>query len=196
MSNNTLELAPYDKFFGIIYKTFQNEGKELTPEMQNTVEIYDQTYAAADADEIVKQQEILAPAPTSTSLAAKGQAKLQRFLQQRQEQVKDKDIQSKFDSLKARNEQTEVELEQCHKTLAASRVTELAATNNRLEPPLQPVNEVISENNNIPVYKNDGLRRRVKVHTDGGKRKTKFKRYKKMYNKTSKKYKNKNTSRY
>ena len=56
MSNNTLQLAPYDKFFGIIYKSFKNEGKELTPEMQ------------------------LAPAPTS--LAAKGEVKLQRFVQQ------------------------------------------------------------------------------------------------------------------
>ena len=208
MSNNTFKLAPYDKFFGIIYKSFQNKGKELTPEMQKTVEIYDQKYATAN--ERVEQQERFAPAPLATGdervelapvplvplapLAAKGQVKLQRFVQQKQQQQEQvKDLQSKLDSLQARNEQTEVELEQCHKTLAAS------APMTRAEPDLDALlgNSPRARPPNSPtsLY---GIRRRSGFNQadQGGKRKTKFKRYKKMYNKTSKKYKNKNTSRY
>ena len=197
MSYNTFELMPYDKFFGKIYKSFQNEGKELTSEMQNTVEIYDQNYAAAD-----EQQERFAPAPFAqaaervevasasapTTLAAKGQVKLQRFVQQNQQQQEQvKDLQSKLDSLQARNEQTEVELEQCHKTLAAS------APMTRAEPDLDALlgNSPRARPPNSPtsLY---GIRRRSGFNQadQGGKRKTKFKRYKKMYNKTSKKYKN------
>ena len=205
MSNNTFELMPYDKFFGKIYKSFKNEGKELTPEMQKTVEIYDRNYAAADervapapaplaeaADERVE----LAPVPLVplAPLAAKGQVKLQRFVQQKQQQQEQvKDLQSKLDSLQARNEQTEVELEQCHKTLAAS------APMTRAEPDLDALlgNSPRARPPNSPtsLY---GIRRRSGFNQadQGGKRKTKFKRYKKMYNKTSKKYKNKNTSRY
>ena len=201
MSYNTFELMPYDKFFGKIYKSFKNEGKELTPEMQKTVEIYDRNYAAADervapapaplatGDERVE----LAPVPLEP-LEAKGQVKLQRFVQQKQQQQEQvKDLQSKLDSLQARNEQTEVELEQCHKTLAAS------APMTRAEPDLDALlgNSPRARPPNSPtsLY---GIRRRSGFNQadQGGKRKTKFKRYKKMYNKTSKKYKNKNTSRY
>ena len=212
MSYNTFELMPYDKFFGKIYKSFKNEGKELTPEMQKTVEIYDQKYATAN--ERVEQQERFAPAPLATGdervelapvplepLEAKGQVKLQRFVQQKQQQQEQvKDLQSKLDSLQARNEQTEVELEQCHEALAASAakpavanliqqgeidVDALLGNSPRARPPNSPTS----------LY---GIRRRSGFNQadQGGKRKTKFKRYKKMYNKTSKKYKNKNTSRY
>jgi hypothetical protein len=217
MSNNTFKLAPYDKFFGIIYKSFQNKGKELTPEMQKTVEIYDQKYATAN--ERVEQQERFAPAPLATGdervelapvplapLEAKGQVKLQRFVQQKQQQQEQvKDLQSKLDSLQARNEQTEVELEQCHKTLAASAPMTRAASApmTRAEPAVD-LNALLGNSlrargspPNSPTS-SYGIRRRSGFNQadQGGKRKTKFKRYKKMYNKTSKKYKNKNTSRY
>jgi hypothetical protein len=211
MSNNTFKLAPYDKFFGIIYKSFQNKGKELTPEMQKTVEIYDQKYATAN--ERVEQQERFAPAPLATGdervelapvplapLEAKGQVKLQRFVQQKQQQQEQvKDLQSKLDSLQARNEQTEVELEQCHKTLAASAPMTRAASApmTRAEPAVDldallgnsPRARGSPPNSPTSSY---GIRRRSGFNQadQGGKRKTKFKRYKKMYNKTSKKYKN------
>ena len=170
--------------------------------MQKTVEIYDQKYATAN--ERVEQQERFAPAPLATGdervelapvplvplapLAAKGQVKLQRFVQQKQQQQEQvKDLQSKLDSLQARNEQTEVELEQCHKTLAAS------APMTRAEPDLDALlgNSPRARPPNSPtsLY---GIRRRSGFNQadQGGKRKTKFKRYKKVYNKTSKKYKN------
>jgi hypothetical protein len=192
MSYNTFELMPYDKFFGKIYKSFQNEGKELTSEMQNTVEIYDQNYAAAD-----EQQKILAPAPARlaeavdervelaplapvvplASLAAKGQVKLERFVQQKQPQQEQvKDLQSKLDSLQARHEQTEAALSRCHETLEHEK------NMGRVVPPVSRQFLGFDDNGKSAIdKKNDG----------GGKRKTKFKKFKKTYNKTSKKYKNK-----
>ena len=182
MSYNTFELMPYDKFFGKIYKSFQNEGKELTSEMQNTVEIYDQNYAAAD-----EQQERFAPAPARlaeavdervelaplapvvplASLAAKGQVKLQ-----------------------------------CHETLAASAA--ITTAKSAVANPIQQdeINALLgnsprargSSPPNSPMS-SSGLRQRRRA-SQGGKRKTKFKKNIKVYNKTSKKYKNKNTSRY
>ena len=216
MSYNTFELMPYDKYFGIIYKSFQNEGKKLTPEMQKTVEIYDQNYANyaeadeqqqqerfapapapfAQAAERVEQQKILAPAPARlaeaaervevasasapTTLAAKGQVKLHKFVQQKQQQQEQvKDIQSKLDNLQIRHEQTEAALSRCHEALEEEknrgRVLPI--------PRVPPVSRQFSDFNVKSAIdkKNDG----------GGKRKTKFKKFKKTYNKTSKKYKNK-----
>ena len=198
MSYNTFELMPYDKFFGKIYKSFQNEGKELTSEMQNTVEIYDQNYAAAD-----EQQERFAPAPFAqaaerfapapfaqaaervevasasapTTLAAKGQVKLERFVQQKQQQQEQvKDIQSKLDNLQIRHEQTEAALSRCHEALEHEK------NMGRVVPPVSRQFLGFNDNGKSAIdKKNDG----------GGKRKTKFKKFKKTYNKTSKKYKNK-----
>ena len=206
MSYNTFELMPYDKFFGKIYKSFQNEGKELTSEMQNTVEIYDQNYAAAD-----EQQERFAPAPFAqaaervevasasapTTLAAKGQVKLQRFVQQNQQQQEQvKDLQSKLDSLQARHEQTEAALSRCHETLAASAA--ITTAKSAVANPIQQdeINALLgnsprargSSPPNSPMS-SSGLRQRRRA-SQGGKRKTKFKKNIKVYNKTSKKYKN------
>ena len=208
MSNNTFKLAPYDKFFGIIYKSFQNKGKELTPEMQKTVEIYDRNYAAADervapapaplaeaADERVE----LAPVPLVplAPLAAKGQVKLQRFVQQKQQQQEQvKDLQSKLDSLQARHEQTEAALSRCHETLAASAA--ITTAKSAVANPIQQdeINALLgnsprargSSPPNSPMS-SSGLRQRRRA-SQGGKRKTKFKKNIKVYNKTSKKYKN------
>ena len=214
MSNNTFELMPYDKFFGKIYKSFKNEGKELTPEMQKTVEIYDRNYAAAD------ERVAPAPAPLATGdervelapvplvplapLAAKGQVKLQRFVQQKQQQQEQvKDLQSKLDSLQARHEQTEAELEQCHKTFAASAAMTTAAASSAMTTAESAVanrnqqDEIHALLGNSPRASSPpnspmssfGVRQRRRA-PQGGKRKTKFKKNIKVYNKTSKKYKN------
>ena len=145
----------------------------------------------------------VASASAPTTLAAKGQVKLQRFVQQNQQQQEQvKDLQSKLDSLQARHEQTEAALSRCHETLAASAA--ITTAKSAVANPIQQdeINALLgnsprargSSPPNSPMS-SSGLRQRRRA-SQGGKRKTKFKKNIKVYNKTSKKYKNKNTSRY